>query len=153
MAHAGDSRSFEDALERLCDEVDRACAEAEDWPHGVAAAIRATLELGATEPETMRALTVDVFDDGAAGAVRYRGLVELFAARMADGRAHCPDGGESLPAVIEEALIGALAHPIAAAARMGGEGQLPALAPGLIQFALSPYVGAEEARRLAGPAS
>jgi hypothetical protein len=127
--------------------VDEACAQQTDWPRGVAPAIAAALDLSVSNPSAMRELTVDVFDHGLPGALRYRRAVEDFASLLTEGRGQ---GAESdgLPPVLEEALIWAVASPIAEAVRMGRETSLPALAPELTEFVLTPYLGAAEAKRI-----
>lgn len=144
-----DSRAFDEALERLRRNVGSAFARQEDWPHGVAAGISATLTLSAVDPATMRTLLVDVFATGPGGPFHYRRLVDHFTACLAEGRSQCGDSGEALPAVIEEALIGAVSGPIATAVRTGRHEDLPALAPQLIEFVLTPYLGDADAKRVA----
>lgn len=149
MEDGGFSHAFEAAMARLGREVDEACAEQGDWPHGVAAGIGAALELGARDPAAMQLLTVDVFDEGAPGALRYRRLIDDFAARLTAGREHW-SGPTELPPVFEEALVGAIATPIAEAVRMGREDDLPEIAPELVEFVLTPYLGVAAAKRVGG---
>lgn len=140
--------AFEEALTRLQGKVDEACSGQGDWSRGVAAALAATLDLSAADPAAMRALTVDIFDEGMVGALRYHDAVAEFAVRLAEGRKHCAQGN-TYPPVLEEALIGAVASPIAEAVRMGRQASLPDLAAELAEFVLTPYLGAEDAKRVA----
>lgn len=148
MSDAGFIGAFEEALTRLRNEVEEACAGQDEWPRGVAAGLAATLDLGAADPAAMRALTVDIFDEGLVGALRYHDAVADFASRLADGRRHCTKG-DTYPSVLEEALIGAVASPIAEAVRMGREAALPELAAELTEFVLTPYLGGAEAKQVA----
>jgi hypothetical protein len=148
MSDAGVPRAFEEALTRLRSEVDEACAGQDRWSRGVAAALAATLDLSAADPAAMRVLTVDIFDEGLAGALCYHDAVAEFASRLAEGRKHCAEGN-TYPSVLEEALIGAVAGPIAEAVRMGRQAALPELAAELAEFVLTPYLGAEDAKRVA----
>lgn len=144
----GDTADFDAARTQLRAAVDAACEREPDWPRGAAAAIAAVLDLGASRPALMRALTVDVFDDGFLGAQRYRRLVESYAPRLAEGREESA-AGEMLPSIIEEALIGALTQSVSEAVQTGREATLPGLAPELTEFVLTPYIGAAEAKRIA----
>ena len=140
---------FDVARTQLRAAVDGACERESQWPRKVAAAIGTVLGLSASRPALMRTLTVDVFDDGFLGAQRYRHLIEGYASRLAEGREVRP-GNEKLPPVTEEALIGAVARPIAEAVLMGREATLPTLAADLTEFVLLPYLGTQEAKAVAG---
>jgi hypothetical protein len=140
--------SFERAFARLQIEVETACATQADWPAQVAVGIRAALDFAATEPAAARALTVDALTAGTTGRGRYDRMLAHFGERLLPGRELRPEG-EHLPEIIEQALTGGLAMLIAHRLEMGTEAELPAIASEAIQFALTPYLGAEEAARIA----
>jgi len=68
-------------LERLLEEVDRACAAAGDREARLRAGIRTILELLAADPPTARLLTVEVLALGPEGAQRNEAAVAAFAER------------------------------------------------------------------------
>ena len=140
--------TFERAFARLQIQVETACASQADWPAQVAVGIRAALDFAAAEPAAARALTVDALTAGAAGRGRYDRMLAHFGERLMPGRELRPDG-ERLPDIIEQALTGGLAMLIAHRLEMGSEAELPGIAAEAIEFALTPYIGAEEAARIA----
>ena len=73
-------------LERLLEEVDRACAAAAGWEAKVRAGVRTVLVLFAADAPTARLLTVEVLALGPAGAARHDAAVEAFAGRLRAGR-------------------------------------------------------------------
>ena len=61
---------------------------------------------------------------------------------------HCPQAAQ-LPELTERALIGATTSVIGARLMAGQAHQLAALEPQLVQLVLMPYIGAQEAARIA----
>jgi hypothetical protein len=59
------------------------------------------------------------------------------------------DSAEDLPDLTEHALVGGIAALIADRVARGRADELPAMAPEAIQFALTPYLGIAEAKRIA----
>jgi hypothetical protein len=148
MGLSAEVDDFDAAFGELEAVVDAACEPSVGgWGDRVAAALDAILAFGAADPVTVRGLAVDVFGRGPAGAQRYRRMVDRFASRLVAGRA-ASSPGEGMPPLIEEALVGAVVSIVAEAVRMGREETLPGLAPELTEFVLSPYLGAEQARRI-----
>lgn len=144
----GFSDDFESAFARLQVRVETACSEEVPWPAQVAAGVRAALEFAAAEPASARLLTSDVLAVGREGYARYDRMLAHFGERLLPGRALRPEG-EKLPEIIEKAMTGGIATIVAQRVDMGREGELPGLAPEAIQFVLTPYLGTEEARRVA----
>jgi hypothetical protein len=136
---------FERAFARLQIEVETACARQADWPSQVAVGIRAALDFAAAQPAAARALTTDAL---AAGYERYDRMLTYFGERLLPGRELSPEG-EQLPEIVERALTGGLSMLVAQRLEKGNEAELPGAAEEAIQFVLAPYVGAEEAGRLA----
>jgi hypothetical protein len=139
--------AFETAFARLQVEILEACAREEGWSAGAAAGVRAGLELAAADPAAAQVLTIEALASGKKGLERYERLIAYLESRLLPGRAERPDG-ESLPAVTERAMAGGLVTLVAQRVDEGREDELAELAPGAIQFALTPYLGAEEARRV-----
>jgi hypothetical protein len=143
--------AFEAAFARLQVRLEEACAGGADWPAGVAAAIHAALEFAAAEPDAANTLTNEAMAAGRDGIARRERLLAYAGEGLARGRHHCPDASE-LPRLTEHALTCGIAALIAERLTMGRAAELPALAPEAIQFALTPYLGAAEAKRIAASA-
>ncbi len=128
----------------------RAAAEAfEEWPQKVRAALATMLRFLAGEPELARLCMIEPVAAGGKIAARHRasmqGLVEILKA----GRPE--HGGEHpLPEATEETLVGGVVSLIVREISAGRTEQLESLLPDLVELTLAPYVGAEEAERLAG---
>jgi hypothetical protein len=144
----GFAAAFEAAFARFQVRVEETCAGRPGWVLGIAAAIRAGLEFAAAEPNAADTLTNRALGAGGDGIARHRRLLAYVAEALAAGREECPHGGE-LPQLTEQALAGGLAGLVAERLATGREAELPALAPQAIQFALTPYLGLEEALRIA----
>jgi len=127
----------------------RAAAEAfEDWPQKVRAALATLLRFLAGEPELARLTMIEPIAAGGEIATRHRasmqGLVEILKA----GRPE--HGGEHpLPEATEEALVGGIVSLIIREISAGRTEQLEQLLPDLVELTLAPYVGPEQAEKLA----
>jgi hypothetical protein len=141
--------AFDAAFARLRETVEAACSSAEEWPEQVAAGVAAAIEFPISDPAAARTLTSDAFAYGPYGAQRHRQLIEHFVPALAHGRDRRPPG-EPLPALTEEALIGGIAEVVAERLRVGEPEELHLLKPQLVALVLIPYLGPEEARRIAG---
>jgi hypothetical protein len=128
--------------------VEAACAGEREWPAGVAAGVRAAFDFAAECPRDARLLTIEALADGEQGQALYRSMLASFAALLRPGRDLKP-GNADLPAILESANVGGVALLVIRRLDRGDEAQLPALAPDVIQFVLTPYLGTEEARRVA----
>lgn len=145
------ANAFEAAFARLQIRVETACAGESEWPDQVAAGVRAALRFAAADPASARALTSDALAAGKEGYARYDRMLDHFGERLLPGRELHPEG-ERLPQIVEKAMTGGLATLVAQRLDLGRESELPALAAEAVQFVLTPYLGTEEARRLAGAA-
>jgi hypothetical protein len=140
--------AFESALARLQIRVETACASEAEWPAQVAAGIRAALAFGAAEPAAAEVLTNEAMAGGKEGFARYDRMIEHFADALRPGRAERPEG-DWLPEITEKTMVGGVAMLIAQRLTFDRHAELPALAAEAIQFVLTPYLGAAEARRVA----
>jgi hypothetical protein len=140
--------AFEAAFARLQIRVETACSAEADWPAQVAAGIRAALAFAAAEPASAQALTNDALAAGREGFARYDRMLGHFGERLLPGRALRPEG-ERLPEITEKAMTGGLAMLVAQRLDLGRAAELPALGEESIQFVLTPYLGLEEAGRIA----
>jgi hypothetical protein len=150
VAPRGLATAFDEAFARLRVRVERAClAEPDsDWPAQVSSGITAALDFAAAHPGDAQALTNDALAMGKDGFSHYDRMLSHFAAGLLPGRTERPDG-ELLPEITEKMMVGGLASLIAQRLDFGRHAELPALAPEAIQFVLTPYLGTDEARRVA----
>jgi AcrR family transcriptional regulator len=140
--------AFQAAADLLGGRLAAAYASEVQWPRRVRAAIAAALDFFAAEPELARLLLTEPFVAGPAIAHCYQEQIERLAHYLREGRELVVEG-PSFPATTERGLIGSIASQIGRKASPGKEASLPALLPELVQFALTPYLGPAEARRVA----
>jgi AcrR family transcriptional regulator len=138
---------FETAFARVQIAVEEASTGQPDWASRIAAAIRAGLEFAAADPAAAHVLANEAIAAGPDGLARYRRLTRYIAEALAAGRGQSPQGDEA-PGVTEQALAGGLLGLIAERLTAGRAAELPALAPEAIEFALTPYLGTAEAKRV-----
>ncbi len=130
----------------------RAAAESfEDWPQKVRAALATLLRFLAEEPALARVCMIEPIAAGGEVAARHRasmqGLVEILkAGRPEHG------GARPLPEAIEETLVGGVISLIVGEISAGRTAELEELLPDLVELTLAPYLGADEAERLAARA-
>ena len=144
----GFANAFEASFARFQVRVEEAYAGPPDWPLRMAAAIRAALEFAAADPVAANTLTNEALAAGRDGIARRERLLAYAGRALAAGREERPQG-PALPQLTEQALAGGIAALIAERLAGGHSAELPALAPEAIQFALTPYLGAAEAKRIA----
>jgi AcrR family transcriptional regulator len=143
--------SFEAAFGRLQVRVETACAAPGPWTERVVEGVRQGLRFAASEPVAANVLTNEAQAHGGDGLARYDRLLDYVAGLLEPGREE-GEHGPLLPEVTERAIAGGVATIVANRVDRGREGELPGLAPEVIQFVLTPYLGAEEARRIAAEA-
>ncbi len=131
------------ALERVV----AAAGEIDDWPRRVEAGLAAFLSFVAREPALSRTCMVEALAVGPA-SVRYcEESLQAFVSRFRLGRDVSPHGDE-LPETLEEALIGGVFWILHQRLLAEAE-QTEELLPELVEFALTPYLGADAARETA----
>ncbi|HEV7481579.1 MAG TPA: TetR/AcrR family transcriptional regulator [Solirubrobacterales bacterium] len=140
--------AHQDVFERLLALLLRACATERDWPQKARASIAALFAFAAEAPDEVRLLTLDALATDLTIARQVVDSNAHFAALLRDGRRHTPLG-DALPDLTEEALIGAISSILAGRLLEGGVEGLAGLGPELVQLVLTPYVGTEEAARVA----
>ena len=116
-------------LERLLEEVDRACAGETEWGAKVRAGVRTALELLAADAPTARLLTVEAMALGPAGSQRNDAAIEAFAERLRVGRGSA--GDPSRPNA-DWALVAAASMLIGKRVMAGEAAALPALEDELV---------------------
>jgi AcrR family transcriptional regulator len=136
-----------EALAWLTARLSAAAAAEVGWPRKVSAAIATALYEAAHRPCEAQLLAGEPF----AAGPRRGYCQELFVARFAPSLSAGRRMAHALPRPpsFEEALLGSLIGIVSDRLRSGTAHTLPSLSPALTEFVLSPYVGAEEARRVA----
>jgi len=140
--------AFDSAFAALQVRIESACSDADKWPERVAAGIRAAFEWASAEPAAAGLLTNDALAGGSAGFERYERMIAYVAELLEPGRGRATHG-ERLPKITERAMASGVAMLVAQRLSLGKQAELPALAGEAIQFVLTPYLGSDEARRVA----
>jgi AcrR family transcriptional regulator len=119
-------------LERLLEEVDRACDEVNGPEAKVRAGVRTVLALFAADAPTARLLTVEVLALGPAGAVRNDAAVEAFASRL---RAAREQGAEQRSLAADWTLAAGIAMLLGKRVMASKAASLPELEDELVAMA------------------
>lgn len=135
-------------LERFLGILFRACSAEREWPLQVKSAICAALEFAAAEPGQAGLLTLDALAANIEIAQHVMASTDHLAALLSRGRKFSDEAAE-LPELTEKSVIGAASAIISSRIASGEADGLPALAPQIVEFTLTPYIGAIEARRIA----
>ena len=143
--------AFDVVIAHLQELLAEAAQSQSDWPHKVIAALRAALRFFDSEPDLARLCLVEPITATPATAVRFREVVLDVVPYLNLGRAERPDG-DSLPQSTEDSLLGGLVVLVSRAV-LAGSTSLPDLLPDLVEFALAPYLGPEQAKKLAREAA
>jgi len=132
------------ALRRVVD----AAGEIDDWPHRVRAGLSAFLSYIAEEPTLARTCMVDALAAAPSSVRYYEESLQAFVSLFRLGRDVSPHGQE-LPETLEEALIGGVFWILYQRLLLDDPDQLGGLLPELVEFTLTPYLGAESAHAVA----
>jgi len=140
--------AYEAAVVRIRDCMVEACdAAAEAWELRVGASLAALLKLFASEPAVASIALVEGLRAGRGVYDRYQGAIESFVGYLRDGAPRTPGGGE-VPEATDEAVVGGVASMLGRRVLAGEASELDQLFPEILEFVLSAYLGAEEARRI-----
>jgi AcrR family transcriptional regulator len=121
----------------------------EPWPERVRARLAALLEALSRDGAVSRCFLVEPLAAGGDVAARYREAMQLLAGTLRPE----PPPSELDMEIRDQALIGGIATLIVRRLNAGGAARLPELLPDLVELALAPYLGREEAKRQAGAAA
>lgn len=128
--------------------VERAFDSAPDWRTGVRAGITALFDFLASEPSFAHMALIDALIATPSTAEHSNRGVTLYAQMLMPGLEETPE--QSKPgAVTIEAIAGGLFELCFSYALQGRIGELSELVPRATYFALAPFLGAEEAGRIA----
>jgi AcrR family transcriptional regulator len=136
--------AYEHLFERYLRELLSACGAQPRWCLKVKVGIGATLDMAAASPTDAQFLVVEALTVNGDFLRRVLESRDRLARLLVAGRTETPNGAE-LPGIVEPALVGAVAGVISTQLRAGEAKQLPALAPELVELALTPYLGREQA--------
>ena len=135
------------AVERLRAEVLVAGGTRDSWAEAVCAGLEAGLAALSAAPAEANLLLVEGLCAGPDICTRFRRGVEGFVAQIRRGApARAAAGGALAP--VDEAVVGGVASLVGRRVLAGEGGRLDRLFPELAEFALSPYLGVAEARRI-----
>lgn len=139
--------AYDAAVERLRAEVLVACSTREAWAEGVCAGLAAALATLAATPAEANLLLVEGLCAGPEVYARFRRAVESFVPYLREG---APDraGFGRAAAATDEAVLGGVASLVGRLVLAGEGTRLTRFFPELAEFALSPYLGVAEARRI-----
>jgi AcrR family transcriptional regulator len=136
--------AVKEALQRVVD----AASKHDSWPARVNAGLAAFLGYVASEPALARTCIVEALSAGPAAVERYERSIQAFVPLFRMGRKVAPNG-EELPGTLEETIVGGVFWIIYQRIVMGQVEEIEQLRPELVEFSLTPYVGAEAAKRTA----
>jgi AcrR family transcriptional regulator len=145
---AASELAAKEALRRVVD----AAVEVDTWPSRVSGGLAAFLDYVAAEPALARACIVEALAAGPAAVNRYERSVQAFVPLFRMGRKVSTHGTE-LPSTVEEAVVGGIFWVVYQHLVNEEAEEIKKLLPELVEFALTPYLGAEAARRAAAEAA
>lgn len=139
--------AYDDAVEHLRTGVAGACASEGDWATGVCAGLGAALDGLAAQPGHANLLLVEGLRAGPGVYGRFQGALESFVPYLRD-RAPVGTHAGRPPEAADEAVIGGIASLLGRRVLAGETARLGRFFPELAEFALTPYLGVAEARRI-----
>lgn len=140
------------AMSTALERVVAAAGELESWPHQVRAGLDAFLEYVAEEPALARTCLVESLSAGPIAMKHYEESQQAFVSLFRLGRDVSPHGA-ALPETMEEAIIGGVFWIVYQRLAVSENGTVTELLPEVVEFALTPYLGAEGAREIATEAN
>lgn len=139
--------AYEGAVERLRADVLSACAGEDEWAHRVCAGLGAALACLSAEPGQANLLLVEGLRAGPGVSGRFQLAVESFIPYLRDGAPGGTSAGRPSEAA-DEAVVGGIASLLGRRVLAGEAARLDRFFPELAEFALTPYLGVAEARRI-----
>jgi AcrR family transcriptional regulator len=140
--------AFDAVRDHLARLIAAAAATEPDWTRQAIGCLRAGLDFFSSQPDLARLCLLESVSATPAIAIAYREAVLALVPALAAGRSELPDPDTLLPET-ESSIIGGAVSLVTGRIVAGETGRLPQLLPDLIEFTLSPYLGAERALGLA----
>jgi AcrR family transcriptional regulator len=142
--------AYEVVMAELRERVGAAFEGEDDWPHAVRAGIAAMLSFLVAEPNLARLCMVEALVAGPVVVERYDSAIQSFVPYFRTGReGRSPEVLSRLSPTTEEALIGGMMSLISRRIIAGKTAELETLLPDLVEFVLTPYLGSDEAAKVA----
>jgi AcrR family transcriptional regulator len=120
----------------------------DDWPQGVAAGLHALLHYLASEPAHSHLILVDTFAASPEAIATREESLQAFASYLQPGYQYAAKE-RPVPGIAPEAIAGGIWQVLHHYAGDERTGELPILAPQLIYAALTPFLGAKDAAKVA----
>jgi AcrR family transcriptional regulator len=142
--------AYEVVMAELRERVGEAFEGEDDWPHAVRAGIATMLSFLVAEPNLARLCMVEALVAGPVVVERYDSAIQSFVPYFQTGReGRSPQVLARLSPTTEEALIGGMMSLISRRIIAGKTAELETLLPDLVEFVLTPYLGSDEAAKVA----
>ncbi len=141
--------AYDVAIKQIRNEVEGACGEyrGAGWVARMQAGLAALLIFLTSEPALASMVLVEGLRAGRGIYDRYQAALESFVPALREGAPPALDGN-AVPEAMDEAVVGGVASLLARRVLNEEGEQLDALLPEVLEFALSPYLGAVETRRI-----
>jgi len=142
--------AYDTVMAELRERVSEGFEEASDWPHTVRSGIGAMLAFLAAEPQLARLSMVEALVAGPVVIEHYDAAIQSFVPYFRSGReGRSPEVLARLSPTTEEALVGGMVSLISRRIIAGKAEDLEELLPDLVEFTLTPYLGSQEASKIA----
>jgi AcrR family transcriptional regulator len=141
--------AYDSFVARVMTETASAMGEDDDWPVQVRSAVAAGLAFVNETATRSRFFAVDALAAGPLILERYSASMAGIVGIMRAGREERPEAAD-LPDLLEPILIGGMASLVTGALLVEEHEHLPAMETELVEILLTPYLGRDEARRVAG---
>ncbi len=141
--------AYEAAVEKIRKVIVGGCAgpDKAEWAPRVRDGIAALLTFLAANPALASLSLVEGLRAGRGVYDRYQAAVESFVPYLREGAPATPDG-ERVPAATDEAVVGGIASLLGRRVLAGEAERIDELLSDVLEFALTPYLSATEARRI-----
>jgi len=141
--------AYEAAIARVRRQVEDACVKYDEgeWAPRMRDGIASLLDLFGSDPALASIVLVEGLRAGRGVYDRYQAALESFVPRLRVGAPEAPDG-EPVPEAMDEAVVGGIASLLGRRVLAGEVDRIDELLPQVLEFALTPYLGATEARRI-----
>jgi AcrR family transcriptional regulator len=140
--------AYEMVADHIRDSMQVAAEAFEEWPQKVRAALGTMLSFLAGEPELARVCMIEPTAAGGEIAAKHRASMQGFVEILKAGRPE-HSGERPLPEATEATLVGGIVSLVVREINAGRTEQLEKLLPDLVELTLAPYLGGEEAAKLA----
>ena len=139
--------AYDEAVEQLRGAILSACADRTGWVEGVCAGLVAALAHLAAHSAKANLLLVEGLRAGPGISTRFQLAVESFVPYLRDGAPTGTSAGRP-PEAADEAVVGGIASLLGRRVLARETDRLERFFPELAEFALTPYLGVAEARRI-----